>query len=121
MEERGCDALVIHCMDYRLQKVLNDWLEQHLGPRGYDRVAIAGGVFDVYALLKHVAIAKQLHKVKKIVLINHEDCGAYGDAGTYERHKQDLAEAEHKIHALFPGLVIERHYLRLNGIFERLL
>jgi len=119
MIDVSCDALVIHCMDYRLQKYLNDWLDKNPGSGNYDRVAIAGGAQDIFAVLKHIELAVRLHKIRKVILVNHEECGAYGPTGTFERHKQDLQEAERKIHALYMNLIIEKYYLKLNGAFER--
>jgi hypothetical protein len=37
-----CDFLVAHCIDYRLQGYLNEWLENNFPAQSYDRVAIAG-------------------------------------------------------------------------------
>jgi hypothetical protein len=54
MSDDMCDAIVIHCMDFRLQKFLNDWLEQRLGTHNYDRVGLAGGVFDIETVMKQV-------------------------------------------------------------------
>ena len=65
-------------MDYRLQKYLNDWLDQNPGTGSYDRVGIAGGVLDISSVLKQIELAVRLHKIRKVILINHEDCGAYG-------------------------------------------
>jgi hypothetical protein len=53
-----------------------------------------------------------------VVLINHEDCRAYGRDGTYKRHKHDLMDAEYKIEALFSDLEVETFYLHLDGTFE---
>ena len=108
-----CDVLVVHCIDYRLQVFLNRWLESNLPAQSYDRVAIAGGVNDVFYIIRQVDVAVRLHSIERVVLINHEDCGAY------ERHKSDLEEAERKIEALFPELNIETYYLHLDGIFEQ--
>lgn len=120
MAEHTCQAIVIHCIDFRLQKPLNDWLGRHFGLSDYDRVSLAGGVFDFYTILKQVEISDRLHKVKKVILINHEDCGAYGNEGTPERHAHDLHEAERKIEALFPHLDVEIYYMHLTGILEDL-
>ena len=115
-----CEALVVHCIDYRLQEFLNEWLKDNLPVRGFDRVAIAGGVYDVFYALRQVEIAVRLHQIKEVILINHEDCGAYGEAGNYARHKTDLEEAERKIEALFPDLDVETYYLHLDGEFEEM-
>ena len=120
MTDHSCEALVIHCMDHRLQKYLNDWLESDPGAGQYDRVAIAGAVQDIDPVLKHVELAVRLHAVRKVILVNHEDCGAYGPGGTLARHTADLQEAERKIHALFMSLSVDKYYLRLDGSFVRI-
>jgi hypothetical protein len=56
--------------------------------------------------------------VKKAILINHEDCGAYGPEGTKERHLSDLAYAAHAVQSMH--LEVEKYYLHLNGEFERI-
>ena len=120
MQRNLTDAVVAHCIDFRLQGYLNRWLDEYLGNGNYDRVALAGGVLDFETILAQVKIAVRLHEIKKVILINHEDCGAYGAVGNYERHKADLEEAERKVEALFPHLDVEIYYLHLDGMFEEL-
>lgn len=116
-----CDAIVITCIDFRFQEYIEKWLEKNLGKKNYDRVALGGGVFDFYAILKQVEISHKLHKIKQVVLINHEDCGAYGAAGTYERHKNDLVTAKKTIERLYPKLKVVPLYLHLDGEFEKII
>lgn len=110
-----CDAIVITCIDFRIQPFVEQWLNKNFGERNYDHVSLAGGVYDFYTILRQVEISNNLHKVKKVVLINHEDCGAYGAEGSFERHLKDLAEAERKIESLFPHLDVETYFLHLDG------
>ena len=114
-----CQAIVVHCMDYRLQSFINQWLEENLAKGSYDRAVMAGGVYDVYDVIRQVDIAARLHGISKVILINHEDCGMYGAAGTQERHEEDLDNAEDKIRRLFPHLDVNTYYLDLDGKFER--
>jgi carbonic anhydrase len=120
MSTHTCEAIVVHCIDFRFQQYLNDWLVERFGERNYDRVSLAGGVFDFHSILKQVEISHRLHSIRKAVLVNHEDCGAYGKEGTPERHRADLLEAERKIKDLFPDLDVEIYYLHLDGEFEKL-
>ena len=113
-----CDALVVHCMDYRLQKFLQPWITVRFGYDNFDIVSLAGSVHDYEMVLKYVQLAVQIHSIKIVCLINHEDCRAYGREGTYKRHKQNLLDTAFKIHALFPDLNVETFYLHLDGIFE---
>ena len=70
------------------------------------------------AVLKQVEISRRLHSVKTVILINHEDCGAYGEAGTLDRHAADLRTAGDKIKASFPDLAVELYYMHITGILE---
>jgi carbonic anhydrase len=74
MMSHKCEAIVVHCMDYRLQSYINQWLEKNLTFGSYDRAVIAGGVYDVYDVIRQVDIAARRHGISKVILINHEDC-----------------------------------------------
>lgn len=117
-----CSAIVITCIDFRIQKHINDFLKKKFpaGKYHFDRVALAGGIFDFYSVLRQVEISSHLHQIKKVIMINHEDCGAYGREGSFSRHKKDLLQAEKKIKILFPKLDVEVYYLYLDGHFLRL-
>lgn len=114
----GCEAVVVHCMDFRLQSHLKKWLEASLESNSFDLVSIAGGVYDLYDVIRQVDLAVRLHDVSKAILINHEDCGAYGLESTDERHETDLRHARDKLNRLFPQLQVELYYLGLDGTFE---
>ena len=113
-----CDALVVHCMDYRLQKFLQPWITVRFGYDNFDIISLAGSVHDYEMVLKYVQLAVQIHRIKTVCLINHEDCRAYGRDGTYKRHRHDLLETYSKIQVLFPQLQVETFYLHLDGTFE---
>ncbi len=118
MAAHTCEAVVVHCIDFRLQHFLNDWLTKRFGINNYDRISWAGGVREFAIVQTQIRMSARLHNVKKAILINHEDCGAYGAAGTKERHLSDLAYAEHAVRSL--NLDVEKYYLHLNGEFERI-
>ncbi len=115
-----CDALVVHCMDYRLQKFLQPWITVRFGYDNFDIISLAGGVHDYEMVLKYVQLAAQIHSIETVCLINHEDCRAYGRDGTYKRHKHDLLDTSAKIQVLFPHLRVEAFYLHLDGNFKLL-
>ena len=119
MESHSCEAVVVTCIDFRFQDFISQWISQNLPPKSYDRVAFAGGVKNLETILGQIEISKRLHDIKKVVLINHEDCGAYGEQGTPEKHSEDLKNAATKIKELHPDLEVETYYLHLDGTFER--
>jgi carbonic anhydrase len=120
MAEHVTNAVVVHCIDFRIQKYLDTWLQENLKHDNYDRVSLAGSIFDFAAVMGQIEISNRLHKVKKVILVNHEDCGAYGDVGNYERHKEDLKKAEKRLDDEFSHLDVETYYLHLDGTFEHI-
>jgi carbonic anhydrase len=114
------DTIVITCIDFRFQRYINTWLKYVMKSFEYDRVALAGGIFDLYSILKQVEISNKLHHIKKVILMNHEDCGAYGKEGTYERHVADLEQAEAVIEKLYPKLDVSCYYIMLDGTFKNI-
>lgn len=118
MPQNTCEAVAIHCIDFRVQEYLDDWLTGRFGRTNYDRVALAGAVRNLALVIEQVRIAFRLHDVKTAVLINHEDCGAYGAEGNKKRHAEDLSGAKRQLEVLFPGLHVEAYYLHLDGTFE---
>lgn len=120
MSDHNCEAAIVTCIDFRFQEFINKWISEKFSPKTFDRIAIAGGVFDFDYVLKQIEISKRLHHINKVILINHEDCGAYGEAGTVEKHAEDLKNAAEKIKAEYKDLELDIYYLRLDGSFELL-
>ena len=84
MEQHTCKALVLHCIDFRFRKSLAEFLEGKFGD-SYDLVSVAGGVKSLVSaiednnfILEQIRISNKLHKPEVFILIQHEDCGAYG-------------------------------------------
>lgn len=84
-----CQAIVVSCMDFRLRSHLRKWTAANING-GFDRVAIAGGVRNLPFLVDQIELSYKLHQIGEAYLINHEDCGAYGAEGTFEKNKEDL-------------------------------
>lgn len=119
MSKHNCDAIVVSCIDFRFQKYLKDWLEKNLAGKKYDYVGYAGASKDLPAILKQIEISKKLHGINQVILIHHEECGAYGSESTPEKHTQDLKKAKAKILALYQDLKVGLFYLHLDGRFEK--
>ena len=117
MEHRA-EALIATCIDFRLQEAINKWISEYFRPGTFDRVALGGGVKNLDVILSQIDIAVKLHHIKKAVLINHEDCGAYGKMGTAEKHERDLKNAAAKIKKTYPDMEVKTYYLHLDGTFE---
>lgn len=114
-----CQAIMVSCMDFRLRKHLRGWAKKTLDKGGFDRVAVAGGVKNLPLILDQIDLSHKLHSIQEAYLINHEDCGAYGEEGTFEKHKEDLLLAKELINRKFPKLKVFLYYLKLNGEFVK--
>lgn len=122
-----CDLLVICCIDFRFQEALRNFLnEKHRGD--YDLVCLAGAAKNLVSgsdrsqavLFDQIEISKKLHRIKKILLINHQNCGAYGKSLTSgssqekKVHKADLSKAREKIITLFPKLEVFLYFIEFT-------
>jgi carbonic anhydrase len=83
------------------------------------------------AFWDHVAIAKKLHSIKKVVVIDHRDCGAYkvafgkdyadGGAAELAQHKGVMAKLKDALATKHPDLGFEAYLLAIDGSAERVL
>lgn len=119
MAEHGCGAIIITCIDYRFQEYINKWIGENFLPGTYDRGAFAGAAKSLDTIVEQVGISSKLHHTKKVVLINHEDCGAYGKEGRIDQHIKDLKKARQRITKQYPIFEIDTFYLKLDGTFEQ--
>lgn len=111
----NCPSLLISCLDFRIQPTVEKWAKEHLGKLRYDRVALAGGVKSRDVILDQVDISVRLHHIKNVVLMNHEDCGAYGVEATEQKHREELRAATAAIKEKYPLLKVESYYVTLAG------
>jgi len=86
----------------------------------YDYVGFAGASKNLETIMGQLDISVRLHQVKEVVLINHEDCGAYGVESTHDRHAEDLNKAKKTISSKYPNLLVFLYYLHLYGEFEEI-
>ena len=126
-----CDALVIHCIDFRFHEAIKNFLQNELGIKSYDLLTIPGAAKHLTAagsaarrdgLLEDIGISIRLHEPKEIILINHSDCGAYGgraafsDEATEEAaHRAALEEATTLLKKQFTSTSIKTYFAFIKG------
>jgi hypothetical protein len=122
-------ALVQTCIDFRFRKPLNDFLENELNLHSVDIKTDGGGIKKVVEegpirewIFANFQIAFDLHGVERIILINHQDCGAYGGSKAFkdlneelENHEIQLRHAVSVVRAKFPEKQIEAYMALING------
>jgi hypothetical protein len=123
------EILVIHCGDYRFQAGFHEFLNNRLNlNENYDLLVIPGGPLSLtlfeylpkfsWASWKWLRFFVEKHGIKRLVLIQHQDCGFYKTMPAHlhdsteprERQEQDLRRAATTIKKDFPGLKVELYY-----------
>jgi carbonic anhydrase len=139
-ESATVTALAITCIDYRLVDDAVKFFDSRKLTNDYDLVSLAGASLAAVsakfpssnaAFWDHIAIARQLHAIKKVILVDHRDCGAYKVAfgkdfhgeGAAERtqHKGVMMEVQAKLKKLHPGLAAEFYLMGMDGRTERVI
>ncbi|HEX9664443.1 MAG TPA: carbonic anhydrase [Patescibacteria group bacterium] len=122
-----CQALILSCIDFRFVSAIHRFAEAEGLEGNYDYAALAGGSMDILEksgqsiIINQIDIASRLHQIKKIYLIHHEDCGAYGGKKSFSsdeeeltKHKTDLQKTTAVIKNKFPDLEIINVFAHLK-------
>jgi len=123
----SCEAVVLSCIDFRFWKETMEFVETELGITSYDFPSLPGGAkpinecaSDDDLAMKCIGVPCDLHHVKKIVIVNHEDCGAYGGSKKFQSaeeeldfHTEELKRAKEKLAEKYPDLDIITVFARL--------
>lgn len=130
-------GLCLSCIDYRLFDATVEFLKKDCCVDSFDHTILAGASLGFnqdefccwsVTFTKHVELAIELHKIKKLVVIDHEDCGAYrllypdlvchpGREDKY--HIKNIKEFISDMKTLFPDLIYSGYILRLDGTAQK--
>lgn len=118
-----CDVCLLTCMDFRMWERVARLVRVELGVSACDLVAAPGAAKKILEeatredVLGAFSIATNLHGVKTIALVHHEDCGAYGGAKAFpdasaERHFHEgvLRDSAALVRAHLPQVKVETFY-----------
>jgi hypothetical protein len=131
------EVLLLSCMDFRLV----DDTARHMKTRGltgkYDHIILAGAALGALTekfpawnqtFWDHVSVAIDLHKIQKVMVLDHRDCGAYkvilgqdfakDPAKETAIHSAQLKQLRKMIQAKYPTLAVELLLMALNGKVE---
>ncbi len=131
-------ALVLACIDPRMQKPVYKYLQDRDLTGKYSQVTIAGAAIGVVApefedwsqtFWDNLSISLELHSIRKVIVINHRGCGAAsaaygyfkeGSKGETRLHCVVLAEFRRQLTERHPQLAVETLLMDLDGTIERL-
>jgi hypothetical protein len=91
LDKHECPLAVIKCVDFRFRKTDQEFVERGLGFEDFDLYAWPGAAKDVLknngfktSFIEYVvSVSRGLHKVKKLLLLWHWDCGGYGGSKNF--------------------------------------
>lgn len=118
-QSHHCETLLISCMDFRFHHYLAEKLPELMGCNHfhYDYRGTLGGSKAFFgsvgriAAFRAIKLAIHKHHVKRIILVDHADCGAYGGSAKFRDkaaeekfHTNQLLKAREIIRRKFPNL-----------------
>jgi hypothetical protein len=132
-EKKVPKALVLSCIDYRILEAERYFLSLQNLSGQYDFTALAGASlalsgmphqYDADAFWDQLDISYRLHQIKKVLILDHQDCAVYkykidpslADNPTLEltTHTEYLSRAYWAIRDRYPDLNIELYFVNLN-------
>jgi len=136
-ESHGTTTLVLSCIDYRFIDAVTELVREEEEVEFYDTFSLAGGSLGynqtVYAtwpqtFLDTVALAKSLHGITKIVVVEHMSCGMYKSIypdAIYPKkerlhHIQNIHDFKTAMSSVEPTLTVHGYLLYENGDSERI-
>ena len=134
-EKYQCDAAILWCFDHRFDLAFRKFLRR-IGIANSDPIKIAGGAKSLASpdqetdrefVLEQIRKSMRLHGTKRVILMTHSDCGAYGglEAGFHgdtqaeaAHHQQELARAASNLLAAIPGLEVQGYFVDFDGVWD---
>ncbi|MGI0480914.1 carbonic anhydrase [Geminocystis sp. CENA526] len=132
-------ALVLSCIDFRFIDFEQNFLKDNNLNHQFDWLSLAGASLaladfpshaDTVVFWEQLDLSYQLHHIEKVIILDHQDCGAYGtkfDVKLSENpvqelsiHQQYLSKAKSGIQEKYPNLEVELYFVYLDGKFKKL-
>ena len=126
-------ALVLSCIDPRFQLLVHNHLKKRKLTGKYSAFTIAGAAVGVThnkfkkwhkTFYENLTTSIQLHKIEKLIVINHKDCGAakiangkkeFNDLNEKKIHQNSFSKLKKEIKKRFPKLKIELNLISLES------
>ena len=130
-------AMVLSCMDPRFQPKVFNYLKKRGLIGQYSAFTIAGAAVGITHIkfkkwhntfLDNLLTSIQLHKINKLIVINHQDCGAAKIVNSKKGFNKDIEEEIHKnsfkklkkiLKKKFPKLYYEFYFMTLKGSVKK--
>lgn len=141
--DHNAEALLLTCLDYRFLERIAIFMDS-IGLRdSYDHFVLAGAELGLAPQVNpmipmwqrtwwdHLDLAMNLHHIKRVIILSHEDCGGYREFTGFTNTLQDVAnptvippaevdihtkylhEAYYRIKARYPQLQVDLYMIGL--------
>ena len=129
-------AMVLSCIDPRFQPIVYNYLKKKKLMGKYSSFTIAGSALGVTAnrfkkwhkvFWENFDTSVKLHKIKKLIVINHRDCGAakiingkkeFSSINESKAHKTSFQKLKRIFKKKYPKFSIELKIISLNSKVE---
>tara|TARA_Y100001980_G_C14449080_1_gene233395 strand:+ start:61 stop:477 length:417 start_codon:yes stop_codon:yes gene_type:complete len=129
-------AMILSCIDPRFQPLVFNYLNKKKMKGKYSSFTIAGSSIGVTStkfrkwhktFWDNLGISIKIHKIKKLIVINHRDCGVakilngkklFNKANETIIHKTSFKKIKRKFKKKYPKLKIELKLISLNNKIE---
>jgi carbonic anhydrase len=130
-----CDAAILWCFDNRFELGFRKFLKR-IGVVNSDPIKIAGGAkvlvspdheADREFVLEQIRKSMRLHGTRRVILMLHSDCGAYGGlAGGFGgdataeavHHERELRRAAANLKGAIPRIEVQAYFVDFDGIWD---
>lgn len=138
-EGHTAEALALTCIDFRLVDDAVRFFDGLHLTNEYDQVSLAGASLAAVspkfpssnaAFWDHVGIAKTLHHIRKVIVLDHRDCGAYkvafgpqfaaDQAAETAQHKAVMTEFKTALAKAHPDLGSDFYLMAIDGNAEQI-
>ncbi|MSR76341.1 MAG: hypothetical protein EXS68_02010 [Candidatus Ryanbacteria bacterium] len=109
------DVCIVWCFDARFSHLLDTFIKD----RNYtqiDLVKIAGGAKEIDFVIDQIGKSIKLHHTPRVVLMVHNECGAYGGSTDPAFYEAELSKAADKVRASFPSVEVEAIFADFDGL-----
>jgi hypothetical protein len=133
-EKYHCDAAILWCFDNRFELGFRKFLKR-IGVANSDPIKVAGGAkclaspeleTDREFVLEQIRKSMRLHGTRRVILMVHSDCGAYGGLAGFggdaraeaAHHQRELARAAANLLQAIPGIEVQGYFVDFEGIWD---
>ena len=129
----SCDGAIVWCFDNRFEVGFRKFLKR-TGVINIDPIKVAGGAKCLASpdaeserqfVLEQIRKSMRLHDTRRVILMVHSDCGAYGGLEKFandprreaEHHCTELHAAAATLRAAIPEVEVKGYYMDFEGVW----